>query len=311
MSFTAQINGPNHIRGVAGAVRIECLQRQDHRLRRDEMDNAGDHRAMAGTRYWLAVDDRGRRLIDNGGRRLIDPGSANTVDDCGRRLFDVALLISRIVISREVVTLHQDRHQDRMIGIDAGIDDRHDSESVDLVLALCGGHADNLSRRLGHISAPHGRAVVVDRCRIKERGGWGGRRIAARQNIALQIHFGAHDAQLKPQHAQEGVQRQDVRRGNQKQLTVRIAEPVVDVAPQQTANRLEQRQPAIHPHDDASASGGRWSRQHRHQERERDNDVSDALHDCLALEDPSDTTVPSSRRPRATERFPDGPSNST
>src|SRR5260370_864284 len=74
------------------------------------------------------------------------------------------------LVPREVVPLQKDGREDRMIGVHPGVNDGDDSFASYAKAVVGVREADDLGSRLGRITVPNDRAVILDRRRIVQPG---------------------------------------------------------------------------------------------------------------------------------------------
>ncbi len=79
------------------------------------------------------------------------------------------------LVPREVVSLQKDGVEDWMIRVYACVNDGDNSFAGYAKAVLCVGEADDLGSRLGRITVPNDRAVILDRRRIVQPG-WNARK---------------------------------------------------------------------------------------------------------------------------------------
>src|SRR6266436_5331535 len=159
---------------VARAVRREGLERKDLGLGRDQVNEPRSHGAVAEGDIRRAIQNRRGRLIKHGSRRLLhvtgllilNAGVGVTALHPG----DIEPLGGAGLVPREVVPLQKDGIEDRVIRVYARVNDGDDSFAGYAKAVVGVREADNLGSRLGRVTVPNDRAVILDRRRIVQPG---------------------------------------------------------------------------------------------------------------------------------------------
>src|SRR5690242_12918441 len=144
-----------------------------------------------------------RRTIQNGGRGLIQYSSSGLLDEASLLILALRVAVLRArhieplgsagLIASKIVALAKNRLQYRVIGIDTGVDERHNTRAADSESILCILKPDNLGRGLGCITMPdhgaviaHGRRVIEPIRNVLQTRLWQGQDM---------VRFNAHDSQ--------------------------------------------------------------------------------------------------------------------
>ena len=152
------------VEGVRRAVGLERFERHDLRLRRDDVNESGDHRAVAeGARQLRdinlrssgGINHRHRRRIDRHRRARIEDGNGGRIENLDHRLIEVRPFRRRTrEIASEVVAGDERTLQRRMVWIDTSIDDRDDDViATGKLLRLH--QLDHIQRGLIDVRRPH------------------------------------------------------------------------------------------------------------------------------------------------------------
>src|SRR6266849_1541648 len=159
---------------VARAVRREGLERKDLGLGRDQVNEPRSHRAMTEGDIRRAIQNRCGGLIKHGSRRLLHVPRllilSASVGVTGLHPRDIEPLGGAWLVSREIVTLQKDGIENWVIRVYACVNDGDDSFAGYTKAVLAIREADDLGSRLGRITVPNDRAVILDRRRIVQAG---------------------------------------------------------------------------------------------------------------------------------------------
>src|SRR5262249_28337649 len=130
LMLRAVVHGRDDVRQIPGAIRRERLKWKDFRLGRDEMDQAGGHRAVAERGVRSAVKNRRRRLIQNRGAGLLHDhwlGPPIGIAESAQQVRYVEPLRCPWLVAREVVSRKQYGSKNGMVGVHARVNHRDDS----------------------------------------------------------------------------------------------------------------------------------------------------------------------------------------
>ena len=128
------------------------------------MHDSGSHGSVAESGIVVGVEHSDGRLIQNRHSRLIHDGCLGVIQNRDRGLADIGFLGAAVRVASEIVAIHQQRLEHRIIGIDAGINDGHDGAGPGgVVNRMSGVAANQLHGGLSDVAFPDGAAVITHR----------------------------------------------------------------------------------------------------------------------------------------------------
>ena len=160
-----------------------------------------------------AVHHRDAALIDHRDRALIDLARRAIharILVSGRAGREIVHFVAADLIAGEVVARQENRLENRMVGVNAGVDVGDDASAREIELLLGPLEANHARRGLIDVTRPDSAAVILNRSRIHQGRGRIGSCGAAGDNVDDLIQLGIHHARQSADDRQQQVRIEQV-----------------------------------------------------------------------------------------------------